>query len=167
MDLEIHRDVIGEPSFKGFLNEKAADLARRLQDVLALLCARPEEVDDGYNNLSGTELTSVFRQALDVLCQLVRTGHSYVYTWHAPKDRFDPTSMKTEYVVSDGDSSSAVVELTLFPGIRQLPKDYLGAGHGLFLDSSPKISGEGECLVSALVSLDARATDETGPDNMG
>ena len=37
MDLKIHRDVISDASFRAFLDTKAADLAKRLQGVLAPL----------------------------------------------------------------------------------------------------------------------------------
>ena len=158
MDLVIHRDVISEPTFKDFLKEKAADLAGRLQVVLAPLWSQTEAVGDGYDDFSGTEgsalidLIEVFRQALEIQCQLVGTCHSYVCTWHTPGTRFDPLNMAPDPGISDIDSNAAVVEVTLLPGINQLPRDYPGVGWGSFVDSGSVMQGVGECLIPAVVS---------------
>ena len=164
MDLNIHREVIKEPSFKFFLKEKATDLAGRLQVVLAPLWSQPEEIGDSFADCSSTEgsdmieLTEVFRQALEVQCQLIGTCHSYVCIWHAPGARFDPLIMTPQPGASDLDSNAAIVEVTLLPGINRLPRDYPGAGCGSFLDSGCVMQGVGECLVSAVVSLSGVST---------
>ena len=171
MDFAIHRDIISEPSFKTFLHEKAADLAGRLQHVLAPLWSRSEEFEDGSNDWSGTEMSAlnelieVFRKALEIHSQLVLTGHSYVCIWYAPGARYDPISMTAEPAISDQDSKAAVVEVTLLPGISELPRDYSGAGRGKFVGGGCMMQEAGECLIPAVVSISVAATAETKPEH--
>ena len=171
IDFAIHRDIISEPLFKAFLYEKAADLAGRLQYALAPLWSRSEEFEDGFNDWSGTdmpalnELIEVFRTALKIHSQLVVTGRSYVCIWYAPGARYDPISMTTEPTISDQDSKAAVVEVTLLPGISELPRDYSGAGHGTFVGGGCMMQEAGECLIPAVVSISVAATAETRPEH--
>ncbi|MCJ1472180.1 hypothetical protein MMC13_000827 [Lambiella insularis] len=170
IDLAIHRDIISEPSFKDFLHEKAADLAGRLQHMLAPLWSWSEESEDGFSDWSGTEmpalngLIEVFRKALEIHSQLVVTGHSYVCIWYAPGSRYDPISMTTEPAINDQDSKAAVVGVTLLPGISELPRESSGAGRGTFVGGGCMMQEAGECLIPAVVSISVAATAETRPE---
>ncbi len=162
MDLAIHRDIISEPAFKAFLHEKAADLAGRLQHVVASLGSWSEDFEEGFDDSSGSEmpafneLIEVFRKALEIHNQLVVAGHSYVCTWHTPGARYDSTSMTAEPSIGDQESKAAVVDVTLLPGISELSRDYCGAGCGTFVGGGCVIQEAAECLIPAVVSVSVR-----------
>ena len=138
--------------------------------MLIPLCLVREGSEDGVNHGSETGtlalegLIKVFREALEVLSQLIVTGRRYRCIWYSPGARYDPMRMRTEPELSEEGSEGAVVELSILPGIEEVPMHCSRAGSGTFISSGGGFVTEeaGDCLIPAVVSIAVAATAQTG-----
>jgi hypothetical protein len=126
LEVAVHKEIINDPPFLRFLDEKAASLARMLVGILAMVTQPPEDAQRSHSLSLGNrrfdpdKLTKAFREALDIHCRLKVAGPNFESTWHIPGSRFDPDNMThaPDLALQGG----SFVTVTVFPGYCELQR---------------------------------------------